>query len=212
MFGTTILRNNFTLLEVLIAASISAIVLGIISAAAWSTLQTVGRTEQRMDVSMQTAALVRRLSQDLRGSRLNVVRSQAERLMILMDEEDPPAFYAVSGRDSLEMEFFTTAAMTGPHMPAGLYRVSYSFRGSAGELKRRQGHIAQVDSEELPWQVVGERIESIGMRFYDGEEWKQEWDSNEEDALPVLIEVTISRLHGETPGNYVFVVSPDIRN
>ncbi len=208
------MTGRFTLIEVLVAASISVIVLGIISGAAWSTLQTVSSTRSRIDVAMESAALVRRLSEDLRGSRLEVHRSREEESGRNGggEQQPPPAFYAESGNDELRLDIYTTAAVTGPRMPAGFYRVSYLFDARNGALERRQAHIAQVEVDELPWRVVGDGLEFIEMRFFDGDDWLDWWDSDEEGDLPLSIEVRFGLHRNGSESRYAFTVSPQIRD
>lgn len=203
--------RRFTLLEVLIAAAISVVVLAVVSGAAWSTLQTVSAAGRSADISLENAALVRRLALDLRGSRLQVYRPVAELELLQADEEVSPAFHAERSGDDMMLEFFTASAVTGPHMPAGFYRVSYRFDSRSGVLARRQAHIAQVEYDALPWQVIADELDSVDITFFDGEEWEEQWDSNEEGALPLSIKVSVAGRDGGAKRSVEFIVSPVIR-
>ncbi len=206
-----ILNRRFTLVELLIAVSLAAAVLGIMGGAAWSSLKTVNNTARLMDTTREGAAMVRRIREDLRGCRLDVRRSLEEQLMLAADEIDPASFYAESDEDELLLDIYTTSAVTGPGMPAGLYRVTYRFDSRSGLLERRQAHIGQVEMDGLPWRVVGEGLEYVLMKFYDGEDWLESWDSNEEHALPPAIEVEIGGFRDGRPISYSLTVSPSIR-
>ncbi len=204
-------KCKFTLVEVLVATSITAVVLSVISAATWSTLRTVDATGRRADMSRETGVLVRRISEDLMGCRYEVTLSRAELDMLRDREEEPPAFYAESEDDHLLLNIYTTAAITGPSMPAGVYKVFYRFSATDGKLERRQANIAQVELDEISWRVLSDDVEYIKMRFYDGEEWMEEWNSNDEGALPLLVEVAIGLQRDGISSRREFMVSPRIR-
>lgn len=209
MSGITTLWNKFTLIEVLIAAGISVIVLGIISGAAWSTLESIAATERRLDLAAENAALMRRLAEDLKGIQLDVVRSAATvEEYEESDEEPPPTFFADDESEDSVLKMYTTGAITGPNKPAGVYRVDYRFDGRTGKLQRRQAHIAQVDLESLVWRVIAEDLKSFDMSFFNGEEWEKIWDSNEERALPLAIELNYTFERNGLELHYDFTVSP----
>ncbi len=211
MYGIMTLNNKFTLVEVLVAITITVTVLTMISGTAWSTLQTVNVTSQRTDMAMETAALVRRLSEDLRGCLLNVTFSRAKLDLFDEDEMEPPTFYAESNGDEFMLKIYTTSAITGPAMPAGVHQVQYRLDPGEATLERLQANIGQVELEELTWRKIADDMEYIEMRFFDGEEWEEEWDSNEQLGLPLAIQVRVGRKRNGLKNRQEFVVSPEIR-
>ncbi len=208
MSGIITLWNKFTLIEVLIAAGISVIVLGIISGAAWSTFESIAATDRRLDLTAENTALIRRLTEDLKGAQYDVIRSAAK-IEEYQDSDEvlPPIFLAEEEAAGFVLKIYTTGAVTGPNRPAGVYRVDYRFDDSEGKLERRQANIAQVELELLPWRIVAEDLRSFDMLFYDGEEWEEFWDSNEEKALPLAIELDYTFERNGLTLSYDFTVS-----
>ncbi len=199
---------RFTLIEVLLAVGISVMVLGIISSAAWSTIDSTSKAERRLDISDDCTMIKRRLREDFRGSRLHVERAAAELNELDEDEAPAPAFFVESDGDEIRIDFFTTAAVTGPAVPRGIYRVDLRFNQSRKILERRQAHIAQVDMDDVPWRTIGEDIDTFDILFFDGEEWFEEWDSSEENSLPYSIKIFFRLARDTIWAEREFIVVP----
>jgi len=56
-----------------------------------------------------------------------------------------------------------------------------------------------IDPDE---QVLCRNVRSLNLRYYDGEEWLDEWDSTADaNSLPLAMEIDIQVLHNGTHGN-----------
>ena len=70
--------------------------------------------------------------------------------------------------------------------PGGLYRRELD-RAVANYL----GDISIVDRPDQFSRLIAHEIAEIGFRYWDGEAWLSDWDSEEEGAFPSAIEVTL---------------------
>jgi hypothetical protein len=107
--------------------------------------------------------------------------------------------------DTGELVRFVTAGGTGrPDEPSpGLSVVAYRFDEVEGTLFRLQARTVdppEVFDDEDNWRVCARRVKAVALEYFDGEEWREEWNSYEEDTLPraVSIEITVET-EGGTP-------------
>lgn len=181
-------QRAFTLLELLIAVSIFAIVLAAIYTVFYSALRLRNKTAAALDeaLSLQHAllAMKRDLSNlvppagILSGTLQTTVKTS-------MDGQVSPDFYTATGTlDDL--------------VPWGdVQKISYLLRasnngGSGKELIRATTRnllaIIQDPPEE---QSLLNGVENLTFSFYDGTQWQTSWDSTTQTNFPTAIKVEI---------------------
>ncbi|MFA5646290.1 MAG: type II secretion system protein GspJ [Candidatus Ratteibacteria bacterium] len=87
-----------------------------------------------------------------------------------------------------------TRSASSKNIAPGIARVIYEFDENEHILLRRITANLLSPEEILPeGEIVCRNLASFLLRYYDGNDWLDEWDSMaHEDSLPVLIEVTLT--------------------
>ncbi len=179
-----------TLLELLVALAIFAIVSSVLYPTVTSTLSSRRDATERVALDAEARMILDRLEQDLTGNcnldlpgtlppRFRSVagaslRSKSARVLLetttLVARGVTPADAFVAGEDVKAL-----AADRGDQAQV-IWRID-----SSGQLLRqelRPPRTEPVDWERLPVEVLSERA-SLSMEFYEPETWLEAWDSTE---------------------------------
>lgn len=167
-------RRGFTLLELLIALAIFAI----LSTAAYSGLRQVLFTRSAVEAQSQRLAAVQltffRLEQDIGQAIRRSIRDE-------FNERQPALSSDELAADRL------TLTRTGWDNPLGqrranLQRVAY--RLQEGRLWRRYWQVLDRGGLMEPREtLLLERVQALQMRFLDGDEWQAQWPPPLHDAV-----------------------------
>ncbi len=181
----------FTLLEVLLATAIAAVVLIAVQAVFASALQLRSRTQAALDTSLpveRALELVRRdlLSLAPPGGTLSGALQTAPTNGALLTGQVGP-------------QFVTATGLLHDNEPWPTWqRVSYSLQRPTNNTPGQQWfrHTSRnllATSTELPsteWLLDG--VEDLRFGFHDGTQWRDTWDSTvDTPATPVAIKVTL---------------------
>jgi general secretion pathway protein J len=179
-------KTGFTLVEVLTASTIGTF----IALVAVGTLMAITASDKLMDRNINSAAEVRFASSMLTRDLLNLYRDEnIENTRLIGTVEE-------SGQDIFSYLVFYTVSRTKARadQPEGdIYEVEYYLvkEGETSVLMRR---LWPNPNEELEpggiLTVIADDIEVFQVRYFDGEEWADEWPE-EMEVLPELIEVNI---------------------
>jgi general secretion pathway protein J len=195
-------NKGFTLAEVLVAATISAF----IALVAVGALKTVTDGARLVTQSGETTAEVGFAARLLARDLTNLYRDPDPRSMRLVgasqgSDESPTAF----------LRFYTVGrAPARVGQPEGdVYEVEYVLKQTVGPetatdtdagtslLLRRLWPNPDRDREPGGMLVpVAQNIDVFQMRFYDGEQWVNDWPE-EMESIPQLVEVTLAILPKE---------------
>jgi type II secretory pathway pseudopilin PulG len=224
-------RAAFTLIEVLLAMSLTAAVgLAIAQVLAVSTkAQTTAR--ERATTRALGQALWERLDGDLRAvvppggvyaaglvgeqsldSAVSLLPSDVEREALEQDPAPP-----VDARDRLTLAVLPPATSFGEELAAGegsLWQVTYEIDDdpsteisglvrTAQRVRDLPPTVAAPEPEVLADYVVG-----FEVRYYDGLDWVEVWDSSTSEILPQSIRLRLAVLEGEDVSTLVFEISP----
>lgn len=181
------LRNSgFTLVEALVASTIGSF----IALVAVGTLRTITVSAERVDSNIEAASEVRYASNMISRDLVNLYREQNFRNMKLVGMADD------SELGSSFLTFYTvgrTKARTD-QPESDVYEVEYFLKKNEEEsdLYRRLWPNPDPNDENPGGilSIIAEDIELFQVRFYDGEEWSEEWPE-EMEVTPQLIEVNI---------------------
>ena len=198
---------GFTLVELLIALSLMALLMG----ASYEVLRVARRSQRSAQDAVQ-------LNQVARAC-LDVVRRDLESLV---QEAGPynTGLWAESGETSRDgagfpgdyVTFLTAsnvariaALRTDPNeenlsLAADLIEVQY-FVGSnpeeegVGFVRKVKGRLnSTLSQEEEMWdtELLAEEVLGVNLRYWDGEAWQEEWDSETQEAYPEAVEVSLT--------------------
>jgi len=177
MFASTA-RRGFTLLEVMVALALLALVLTLVQGAysgAVRSKERIGRDTERVHVA---AAVLDRLVRELSMAFESATQRQATGLVVSTD---------LDGISSLS--FTTRVPPIGGPTTGGDAEVGYALEevDQGMELSRRE--TTRVDGDLLEGGVPRSLVRGITafrVQCYDGEEWKDDWDSRERSDPPHL--------------------------
>lgn len=179
-------KTGFTLVEALVASTIGSF----IALVAVGTLRTITVSAERVNSNIEAASEVRFASNMISRDLVNLYREQNVRNMKLVGIADD------SNPGSSFLTFYTVSrAKARTDQPeADVYEVEYFLKKNEEEsdLYRRLWPNPDPNDENPGGilSIIAEDIEFFQVRFFDGEEWSEEWPE-EMEVVPQLIEVNI---------------------
>ena len=178
--------TGFTLVEALVASTIGAF----IALVAVGTLRTITASAERVDANIEAAAEVRFASNMLTRDLVNLYRDQNFRNMKLVGMANE------ADEGGSVLTFYTVGrAKARIDQPEGdVYEVEYYLvkNEEKSALFRRLWPNPDPNDENPGGilSVIAEDIEFFQVRFFDGQEWSDEWPE-EMEVTPQLVEVNI---------------------
>ncbi len=173
--------RGFTLIEMLIAVAVSALLL----TTTYGIVTSVSRTRDRLTAEGEGFHLARvigeRLARELRGAYYST--TTASRFAGGIDEDGAPFLQ------------LATTASTPASGGSGIVVVRYRLgEDSDGEktLLRDEYPLHSQPPGERPEQRLAAGIENLQLRFRRDGDWQQEWRSEEQAGLPDLVELTLT--------------------
>ncbi len=174
-------RNGFTLVEILIAVAIVSLILTIIYASYASSIDTMNYTRKKMDAFSMVRLTLSRMNDEITSSFF----SEDSEDVMFAGEEGKIDFISSSHerifKDSKEYDLVEIGYFTEPEE-----------EGKNLSLWRREDGTPDDDVlEGGEKENLIEGLEGLEFKYYDGEEWRDEWDSKEESCLPQAVKVTL---------------------
>ncbi len=166
-------QKGFTLLELLIAISLVAVVLGAIYSTFFLSERAISAYKGYAIRLYEARRVLDLLSKELKSTIYNI---KDKRTAFVVKDRD------IYGRQASEIEFTTVASPEGP------YRVSYYVKEDrdSNMLMKRLIHLNGNQMEV----IACRDIESFSVKVYDGKRWYAHW-SAEKLSLPKKIELTL---------------------
>jgi general secretion pathway protein J len=206
----TVSSNNkgFTLLEILLAFFIFAILFTTIYASYSGSIRTINMTESRMEIYRKAAIAMDRISEDLQASYIsnlppNSFGESTKYTQFLGEDKD------INGKDADTMDFFSRIpALFSDEMKKATGQViSYDVIEGGGEeelVLLRSEHPEFIDeSNERGGMNLCDGLQAITFTYFDDDgEPHESWDSDSEEfdgALPLMVSVSLEFLNFENP-------------
>ncbi len=176
-------RAGFTLVEVLVAVTVTSLLLTTIYGVFTTTSEAKERVEQRAAAVHLGRVLFTRIGRELIG--LN-----------LADAPQQPVLSG--GKNDKDEPFLEILSNAGEGPDIGRVRIRY--RLVAGEDEDaglwRDSGAAYLPVDELLEQRLSGEISRFALRFHNGSSWNDSWDSAS-DGIPRLVEVRLELKIGE---------------
>ncbi len=193
-------NKGFTLIEMLVAITVSALLLG----TTYGVVRSVSLSRDRLAAEGEGFHLARviaeRLARELRGAYYS---SHWPETRFMGGADDSGATF---------LQLATTAA-TPTASGGGLVRVRYRLvqeNGASGMLMRDEHPLYDESPAEPPRRRLAANIQSLELRFGEATDRQPAWDSLEQGGLPDLVEVnlTIETDGGPLPFMTVIELAP----
>ncbi|HEX9778083.1 MAG TPA: GspJ family type II secretion system protein [Geopsychrobacteraceae bacterium] len=174
-------EHGFTLIEILVAISIGAVLLTTIFGVFGSVSGARDRLEALGEEYHQARVLYDRLAGEVRSVYFNSASDQT-RLLAGSNTQGHPF-----------LEFSTTLAtpLFGGRT-GGVSLVRYEQLEMEREIRlyRSEWPLLNTQPEQQP-QLLISGLKTFALRYYDGSDWQDEWDSRLAGKLPRMIELTV---------------------
>ncbi|MBA7605892.1 hypothetical protein ES703_13027 [subsurface metagenome] len=177
--------KGFTLVEILIAVTIVSLILTIIYGSYASSIDTMNYTRKKMDAFSMVRLTLSRMNDEITSSFF----SEDSEDVMFAGEEGKIDFISSSHerifKDSKEYDLVEIGYFTEPDEEGASGSESLS-------LWRREDGTPDDDVlEGGEKENLIEGLEGLEFKYYDGEEWRDEWDSKEGEGLPQAVKVTL---------------------
>lgn len=182
-------RRAFTLLELIVATTIFAIVISASYALFDSSRAVSSRAEARAELFQTARAALAMIERDLRGA-LPAVDSAEEAALLGENVET----------DSVPMDRLEVTSVNIPvavdkqnELRGDASRVTWWVEEGRGLLRERRDSLTPVTvfiEREENVEEVAPAVTGLDLRYFD-QEWEVEWDSRTTGKLPLAVEVSI---------------------
>jgi len=199
--------SGFTLIEVLIAIAIAAIVLGVVYGSYSACTQSVRVHRTRLECHQRAWSVLQWMSEDLRSACV-LVSARGDRDeatpggSLVKKEAGPPAF--VARPDASHGPELLFVCSRESEVPAGrspaptLSVVGYRLDEARNVLLRRQCSAFEDDAfKRDDWRVLLRDVSALACGFSDGRDWRDEWNSDERGGLPRAVRIQLSVFDGQ---------------
>lgn len=180
-------HHGFTLLEVLLATAISALI-GVVLYSGMSIGFRARTTADNQTRAVQQAGVV-----------LELIRQDLQSVVVPRGQLAGPFIghaMGTSGSEADSLQFHTLGrdADDGPFSD-GIRRVQFVLRTDVSPpvlVRRVERNLLSVNPRPATEEVLARDVQAFAVRYYNGFTWSQEWDSSvRDDRLPLAVEVTI---------------------
>jgi general secretion pathway protein J len=175
-------NRGFTLIEMLVAVTVSALLL----TTTYGIVTSVSRTRDRLSTDGEGFHLSRvineRLAKELRGAYYSTTNAAS-------------LFAGGLDEDGLPFLQLATTAATPASGGSGIVVVRYRLAEDDEDEKvllRDEYPLNSQPAGEQPEQQFASGIEDLQFRFRRGTEWQPNWHSAEQVGLPDLVELTLT--------------------
>jgi len=230
--------DGFTLVEIMVATTISVMIIGTVYAAFRTSLNVYQRDQVRMVMLQRNRAALDRISRDLNN--LFYKEDDEELTIIVQDYSDtetnmdmdmlsfvtivePNLNDYVQSEENTKLTVESTDEGEENALPSDLARIIYFIGKNPDEenvlsLMRIQttelsteeiddmlsefqsSNLSEEMRNELNSSILIDYIAGLNIRYYDGTDWVDTWDMEEEGSLPRAVEVTLSTTDADNKG------------
>ena len=189
--------SAFTLIEVILAVAISAIVLVAISGVFFSAVRLREKTAATLDAALPATQALTILSRDLQGAvgPYNVLAGDFK-----CGAQTMGMNMGLGSAQGIGLDFFTSTGVINDNEPWGdLQEVYYQLKDPADRNQPGRDLVRYVNRNLLATsmptpdeQWLMGNIDNVQFECYDGTEWRNTWDTSMGDTnLPTAVRVSI---------------------
>lgn len=213
-------HSAFTLLEILVALSIAALIMGTVYGSYRATANAIVHCRQKSVAEQQARLFLQRLTSELRCSYAGSLNSLNDKPIketlaqgSFQKKESP--LFSCDGISSgkIFLRFVTSSFTSSPYQnTGGLAIVSYKLDNSGNALLRNvstyiKGY--EQDETEYQWQPVLSNVKNMKCEFLGNDKWQEKWKSTESNVLPKAVKISLVLDDGQS-GPVTFESCADI--
>lgn len=196
-------KNNchgFTLLELLLALAIAALIL----VAAYTTLFSLTKAQETASTGMEKRRALRNTMDLLRRELTSTLfKSGDTRLRFIVEDRD---YY---GKPASTIQFATlTAPSEGLATDQLRVRYQTTEKSNSSLTVRRTSRVFFADEDQKNGYPLLDETEGFLVECYDGSKWVKAWDTTLNPALPKMIRVTITIQEANQKVPYRLIATP----
>jgi type II secretion system protein J len=181
--------TGFTLIEVLLALMISAVVLVIVSSVFASALKLQEHASASVDQSLPIERALSIMRKDIKNS-------IAPGGMLAGPLQSGPA---QSGDVNAGIQIYTTTGVMMPNAPwSEIQKVTYGLQAPTDSsangkdlVRTVTRNLLSTSTEDDDEQFLASGVESLSFSYFDGANWLDTWDDTTETNLPNAIRVSL---------------------
>lgn len=194
---------GFTLMELLLAMAVSAVVLSAVNALFFSAVRLQATAQDAVDSGLPREQALTVVRRDLQGVMLS---PSTNKVMAGDFRVGDVSSYGLN--QTVNIELYTTTGTLREMEPwAEVQRVTYRLRDSADRTSAGKELVRSVTRNLLATitptpdeQVLLANINTLEIECYDGMQWRNTWDTTQTDTnLPVAVRMRL--LTAEPPAN-----------
>lgn len=176
-------QRGFTLIEVLVSLFILSIVFSILYGTFFTTHRVLKDLESRMAGRRTLRAALQVISEDLRSTYLSPAGTVTR-------------FKGEDFTKKIITPFLSFTTYTSYQREGSLYALKVEYllekRDKTGNLTLIRRTLEKNSRDVMDEEELVEGIETLQLSYFDGKEWKKEWDSEIAKNLPGGIELIFS--------------------
>ena len=182
---------GFTLLEILIAMAILAVLATMVYASFDASIKLIERVDSEADIYREARFILARLSEELSMAYRPKGKAMPEAIFVGQN-----GVMAGRPQDSLRFTSLSHPRSVMDEAASDLNLIEYRFeRGPEDKrwvlLHRERNNLYGLSQGGSGEFVIGEGIYSLNLRYFDGKTWVDGWDAENEKALPLAVEIEI---------------------
>lgn len=177
-------KKGFTLIEVLVAIALTAILLTSLYGTFFSLLNGAKGVEEGFDDYMQAGRFLDRFSREVRSAHY----AKANALTVFKGEE-------AGGESAMTFSAFTYPEMKTGEPSGDLMTIRYYAKRTEGGyiIEREAG--SSYTGDKFKAEATGE-IKAFDLGFHNGKEWVRAWDASLEGGMPKAVKATLRLKNG----------------
>ena len=159
--------SGFTLVEMIVAVAIVGIIAAVVYSSLWGVTRTIEDAREKMELHQAARYILWRMSEEISNAFIN------ERNSFTGSDAESNDY------DSDSISFISTSKASGPEQQ-GTCRIEY-YIVEETLFKSVDGTLS----------AIIEDADDLDLSYFDGTDWREDWDSNLEGRLPKMIEVNL---------------------
>jgi general secretion pathway protein J len=193
--------GGFTLLEVLIALIVLTLIMGAVYGSYRAVTSSIADLEPRVALDQKGRFFIQRLSRQIRccygGRHDQTNQSVPDQNDVKEAASQEETRYFQGGRtlsDDVTLQFVTTSSTLSRGSDVDyLAVVSYKMDPLQHAILTREEIYGRqsVNEDDEDWRVILNGVAEAGLEYFDGVDWRDEWDSNVAGSLPKALRIKL---------------------